>query len=43
LFINSPASALRIDKPHIIDIAPTVLDSMGIAKPETMDGRSIAK
>jgi predicted AlkP superfamily phosphohydrolase/phosphomutase len=43
LFINSPASALRIDKPHITDIAPTVLDSMGIAKPETMDGRSIAK
>ena len=43
LFINSPASALRIDKPHITDVAPTVLDSMGITKPETMDGRSIAK
>lgn len=41
LFINSPASALRIDKPHITDVAPTVLDSMGIAKPETMDGRSL--
>ena len=40
-FINSPASALRSDKPHIIDVAPTLLDALGIGAPETMDGRTM--
>lgn len=41
LFINSPASALRSDKPHITDVAPTLLDALGLGVPETMDGRSM--
>jgi predicted AlkP superfamily phosphohydrolase/phosphomutase len=41
LFINSPASVLRSDKPHITDVAPTLLDALGLAVPETMDGRSM--
>jgi predicted AlkP superfamily phosphohydrolase/phosphomutase len=43
LFINSPKSALRPDKPHITDVAPTLLDRMGIAISDRMDGRSIVK
>jgi len=41
LFINSPASALRSDKPHITDVAPTLLAALGLGVPETMDGRSM--
>jgi predicted AlkP superfamily phosphohydrolase/phosphomutase len=41
LFINSPAGALRPDKPHITDVAPTLLDALGLGVPETMDGRSM--
>jgi predicted AlkP superfamily phosphohydrolase/phosphomutase len=41
LFINSPASALRSNKPHITDVAPTLLDALGLGVPETMDGRSM--
>jgi predicted AlkP superfamily phosphohydrolase/phosphomutase len=41
LFINSQAIALRADKPHITDVAPTLLDALGLAMPETMDGRSM--
>jgi predicted AlkP superfamily phosphohydrolase/phosphomutase len=40
-FINAPASALRPDKPHINDVAPTVLDSLGLLVPQAMDGRSL--
>jgi predicted AlkP superfamily phosphohydrolase/phosphomutase len=38
LFINASATALREEKPHITDIAPTLLDSIGLAVPESMDG-----
>jgi predicted AlkP superfamily phosphohydrolase/phosphomutase len=43
LFISSPQGALRSDKPHITDVAPTLLDSMGLTIPEGMDGRSMFK
>ena len=43
LFISAPATALRSDKPHITDIAPTLLDAMGLAVPQGMDGRSMFK
>ena len=42
-FINTPASALRPDKPHINDVAPTVLDSLGLSAHEGMDGHSLLK
>ena len=41
LFINAQATALRSDKPHITDVAPTLLDAMGLGVPESMDGRSM--
>jgi predicted AlkP superfamily phosphohydrolase/phosphomutase len=41
LFINKPRSALRPDKPHINDVAPTVLDSLGLSAHQAMDGRSL--
>lgn len=41
LFINSPQGALRPDKPHITDVAPTLLGAMGLDIPEGMDGRSV--
>jgi len=40
-FINVPRGALRTEKPHITDVAPTVLDAMGLPVPESMDGRSM--
>lgn len=43
LFINSPHSALRPDKPHITDVAPTLLSAMGLATSGGMDGRSMFK
>ena len=41
LFINSPSNTLRNGKPHITDIAPSVLSAMGIEVPAGMDGRSL--
>jgi predicted AlkP superfamily phosphohydrolase/phosphomutase len=41
LYISAAASALRSEKPHITDVAPTLLDSLGIAAPTEMDGRSM--
>jgi predicted AlkP superfamily phosphohydrolase/phosphomutase len=41
LYISSPADALRSDKPHITDVAPTLLDALGLDVPATMDGRSM--
>ena len=41
LFINSPANVLRSRKPHITDVAPTLLDALGIGVPGDMDGRSM--
>ncbi|MFP5263019.1 MAG: alkaline phosphatase family protein [Blastocatellia bacterium] len=43
LFINSPGGALRPDKPHITDVAPTLLSAMELDIPEGMDGRPIFK
>ncbi|HSE99079.1 MAG TPA: alkaline phosphatase family protein [Blastocatellia bacterium] len=40
-YINVSRAQLRADKPHITDIAPTVLDAMGLGKPDSMDGRSM--
>jgi predicted AlkP superfamily phosphohydrolase/phosphomutase len=40
-YINVERGALRAEKPHITDVAPTVLDAMGLAKPASMDGRSM--
>jgi len=40
-FINATADALLKRKPHITDVAPTLLDAMALAKPETMDGASM--
>lgn len=43
LFISAPADGLRADKPHITDVAPTLLDAMGLAVSDGMDGRSMLK
>lgn len=43
LFISAQATALRPDKPHITDVAPTALDAMGLGIPQGMDGRSMLK
>jgi len=40
-FINTPASRLRSGKPHITDVAPTLLAALGLDVPATMDGRSM--
>jgi predicted AlkP superfamily phosphohydrolase/phosphomutase len=42
-FVGAPAASLRPDKPHITDVAPTLLDSLGLAAPGGMDGRSMFK
>ena len=41
LYINSPSDALRADKPHITDVAPTLLDALGLEAAPGMDGRSM--
>ena len=41
LFISRPGESLRKARPKIIDVAPSVLDSMGLATPEGLDGRSL--
>jgi predicted AlkP superfamily phosphohydrolase/phosphomutase len=41
LFINTQRDHLRSDKPHITDVAPTLLDAMGLGVPDGMDGRSM--
>jgi predicted AlkP superfamily phosphohydrolase/phosphomutase len=43
LYVSGAAGSLRGEKPHITDVAPTLLDALGIAAPETMDGRTIFK
>jgi predicted AlkP superfamily phosphohydrolase/phosphomutase len=43
LFINAPRGELRSERPHITDVAPTLLDMMGLTVPESMDGRSLVK
>ena len=41
LFINASRDALRSEKPHITDVAPTLLHAMGVPVPDEMDGRSL--
>lgn len=40
-FITTTAGEIRDGKPHITDIAPTVLAAMGLDQPTGMDGRSL--
>jgi len=40
-YINRPAESLVVARPNIVDIAPTVLSSMGISVPQSMDGHSL--
>jgi predicted AlkP superfamily phosphohydrolase/phosphomutase len=42
LFINAPDNLLRSDKPNIIDVAPTLLDAIGLSA-DSMDGHSMYK
>lgn len=42
-FINVDADALNGKRPHITDVAPTVLDAMGIERAATMEGKSLLK
>ncbi|HVF91993.1 MAG TPA: alkaline phosphatase family protein [Blastocatellia bacterium] len=41
LYISTDAGSLRSGKPHITDIAPSLLDAMGLPVPQSMDGRSM--
>lgn len=41
LLIGAPPDQIRRDRPHIVDVAPTILDSMGLPAPEGLDGRSL--
>jgi predicted AlkP superfamily phosphohydrolase/phosphomutase len=43
LFISQPAHPLTGARPSIIDVAPSVLDAMGLRLPEAMDGTSLLK
>ena len=43
LFVNSPANSLRAGRPHITDVAPSVLEALGLGVPKSMDGRSLFK
>jgi arylsulfatase A-like enzyme len=40
LFCNRPIDA---DRPHIVDIAPTVLDLFGVPIPAHMDGKAFMR
>jgi len=40
-YINRPAESLVAGRPNIVDVAPTVLSSMGISVPRSMDGQSL--
>ena len=41
LFISRPADSLKKSRPRIIDVAPSVLDAMGIGVPQHMDGQTL--
>ncbi|HEY6331718.1 MAG TPA: alkaline phosphatase family protein [Blastocatellia bacterium] len=41
LFINRPADSLKKVRPRIIDVAPSVLDAIGLTPRESMDGQSL--
>jgi predicted AlkP superfamily phosphohydrolase/phosphomutase len=40
-YINLPSASLTGARPNIVDVAPTVLSSMGISPPQSMDGHSL--
>ncbi|HKV38172.1 MAG TPA: alkaline phosphatase family protein, partial [Blastocatellia bacterium] len=42
-YINEPGDSLTAARPNIIDVAPSVLDCLGIETAAGMDGRSIIK
>jgi predicted AlkP superfamily phosphohydrolase/phosphomutase len=42
-YISAPAGSLRDGKPHITDVAPTLLAALDTAAPGSMDGRSMLK
>ena len=41
LLISAPSNALRPQKPHITDVAPTLLEAMGLPSAQGLDGRSM--
>jgi predicted AlkP superfamily phosphohydrolase/phosphomutase len=41
LYVSEAAEALAADRPHITDVAPSVLDRLGFPVPGGMDGRSV--
>jgi bisphosphoglycerate-independent phosphoglycerate mutase (AlkP superfamily) len=42
-YISVPADSLREGKPHITDVAPTLLAALDLPAPGSMDGRSMLK
>jgi bisphosphoglycerate-independent phosphoglycerate mutase (AlkP superfamily) len=36
LFVNRPLA--KSGKPHIMDIAPTILSHLGVERPQSLDG-----
>jgi predicted AlkP superfamily phosphohydrolase/phosphomutase len=40
-YVSLPAESLKAARPNIIDVAPTVLASMRISAPASMDGRTL--
>lgn len=42
-YISTPADSLREGKPHITDVAPTLLAALNLPAPDSMDGRSMLK
>jgi 2,3-bisphosphoglycerate-independent phosphoglycerate mutase len=41
IVVNPPGATLRIDDGRLADVAPTLLDIIGLAKPAAMTGRSL--
>jgi predicted AlkP superfamily phosphohydrolase/phosphomutase len=41
LYVTETGDVLATDRPHITDVAPSVLDRMGLPVPGGMDGRSV--
>ncbi|MBB6254717.1 2,3-bisphosphoglycerate-independent phosphoglycerate mutase [Nitrospirillum iridis] len=41
ILVNAPADVVRLDRGKLADVAPTLLELMGLAQPEEMTGRSL--